>query len=210
MADMTSPPEGLRARKRAATQAAIEKVAVELALEHGYAHVTVDMVCEASMISQRTFFNYFGSKEGVILGPDPVVVTPVAAEGFVASTGNDILLDLVHAIARSVGANLGDRAMMKARFAIITATPELLAKQMEWMSAGESRLVELVLERFAARGRTEAGEPELFDEAAIVVGLALTVLRFTLQKQFADGGDLPDDDALAHATRLIERVVGRR
>ncbi|HEV7168905.1 MAG: TetR/AcrR family transcriptional regulator, partial [Chloroflexota bacterium] len=59
---------GWRVRKRAAAQASIEDTAVSLALKHGYENVTVEMICAASSVSQRTFFNYFGSKEGVILG----------------------------------------------------------------------------------------------------------------------------------------------
>ncbi|MET1016725.1 MAG: TetR family transcriptional regulator, partial [Leifsonia flava] len=60
------PTEGLRARKRAATRAAIERTAIDLALDVGYDNITVEMICDACMVSQRTFFNYFGSKSDVL------------------------------------------------------------------------------------------------------------------------------------------------
>ncbi|WP_081813852.1 TetR/AcrR family transcriptional regulator [Microbacterium sp. CH12i] len=50
---------GLRERKKRATKQAIERGAIELALEHGYENVTVEMICESAMISQRTFFFFF-------------------------------------------------------------------------------------------------------------------------------------------------------
>jgi hypothetical protein len=55
------PARGLRARKRAATQAPSERAAITLALEHGYENVTVDAICEPRWYL-RTFFNYFSTK----------------------------------------------------------------------------------------------------------------------------------------------------
>lgn len=34
--------------------------------KNGYDNTTIDQLCEAAMISQSTFFNYFGSKETII------------------------------------------------------------------------------------------------------------------------------------------------
>ncbi|WAP52224.1 helix-turn-helix domain containing protein [Arthrobacter sp. ATA002] len=78
------PGGGLRARKRAAARSTIERAAVTLVLERGYERVTVDMICASGMVSPRTFFNYFGSKEGVFLGPAlprPAKRLPVPSAG---------------------------------------------------------------------------------------------------------------------------------
>lgn len=34
--------------------------------KYGYEATTIDMICEDILISKRTFFNYFGSKEGLL------------------------------------------------------------------------------------------------------------------------------------------------
>ena len=206
-------PEGLRARKRAATRASIEKVAIELALKQGYENVTVDMICEASMVSQRTFFNYFGSKEGVILGLMPEVMTDADAEAFIASRGSDVVHDLVERMATALIDPAADRAALEARVRIIHSSPELLGKQMEWMAAQEQRLIDVVLARFRAAGRTETETPDLAAEAGMVVSLAITVLRFTLLQQFsgspgAEGASVaPTSAALQHAMSLINRIL---
>lgn len=212
-------PEGLRARKRAATRASIEKVAIELALKQGYENVTVDMICEASMVSQRTFFNYFGSKEGVILGLMPEVMTDADADAFIAERAGDVVHDLVERMASALIDPIADRASLEARVRIIHSSPELLGKQMEWMAAQEQRLIDVVLARFRAAGRTETETPDLAAEAGMVVSLAITVLRFTMLQQFSGASGAsgasgvpgtpvaPTAVALQHALTLIKRIL---
>lgn len=203
----TATTDGLRARKREATRSAIEKAAIALALERGYERVTVDMICEASMVSQRTFFNYFGSKEGVILGPTPSMTTDAEVAHFVNARGPDVVLDLVAAISAALIDDPADQELVRSRFLLITNTPELLARQMEWVTAQEERLVDLVLERFRAEGRSEQATPDLNDEARMVVALALSVLRFTLQKLFGEQAAGPPEAILRDAVDLVGRIT---
>ena len=116
---------GLRSRKRAATQETIERAAISLALEHGYEHVTVDMICEASMVSQRTFFNYFGSKEGVILGGTPPMPTDEEIDAFARATGSNLLADFVTLITSALLKREPDADLFNARRMLIMRTPEL-------------------------------------------------------------------------------------
>jgi AcrR family transcriptional regulator len=206
MSDNDVQPDGLRARKRAATRAVIEKTAIRLVREHGYDHVTVEMVCDESRVSQRTFFNYFGSKEGVILGPAPSLGES-DGQRFITERGNDIVHDLVRIMAAVLLDDAADADLLRARFLIITTTPELLGRQMEWMSTQEAELIGLVLERFAAEGRT--GD-DLRDEAAMVVALGFTVLRYTLQKLFAESAPESAEETLARASALIRRIADAR
>lgn len=64
---MSSPPVGLRARKKAATAAALQAHAIELFLERGYNETTVQDITDAAGVSQRTFFRYFPTKDAVLL-----------------------------------------------------------------------------------------------------------------------------------------------
>lgn len=201
-------PGGLRARKRAATRATIEQAAIELALEHGYDNVTVDMICAASMVSPRTFFNYFGSKEGLAKGLIPAAISDADAASFLADRSDDVLSALAGRMGHALMGGTGDSAWFEARVRVFQGSSELTGKWMEWVAAQEQLLVDLVLERFAAAGRTSAETPDLVDEAKIVVAQAIGVLRFALQRRQALGEAAPSvDDSVRHATALIRRVA---
>lgn len=61
----------LRERKKHETRHAIGSAALELALAHGPANVTVEDIAAAAAVSPRTVFNYFPNKDAAILGIDP-------------------------------------------------------------------------------------------------------------------------------------------
>ena len=56
----------LRARKKAATEAALQEAALFLFVEKGYDQTTIEEIVARADVSRRTFFRYFGSKEEVI------------------------------------------------------------------------------------------------------------------------------------------------
>jgi AcrR family transcriptional regulator len=66
---------GLRERKKAKTKSAIQRHAVRLFTEQGYAATTVEQVAEAAEVSPSTVFRYFPTKEElVVFDPyDPVI-----------------------------------------------------------------------------------------------------------------------------------------
>ncbi len=100
MTDQREP--GLRQRKQAATALTIERSAVALVQEHGFQAVTVDMICAASGVSQRTFFNYFKTKDQAILGAGPGRLDERRVREFLASDSPDLLagiLDLLATVA---------------------------------------------------------------------------------------------------------------
>jgi AcrR family transcriptional regulator len=62
--------DGLRERKKAATRQALHDAAVQLAVGHGFEHVTVEAIADAASVSRRTFSNYFAGKEEALLYGD--------------------------------------------------------------------------------------------------------------------------------------------
>lgn len=62
----TSPPDGLRERKKRATRSALQSSAVALFRRHGPDAVTVEDICADAGVSPRTFFNYFSTKEEAV------------------------------------------------------------------------------------------------------------------------------------------------
>ncbi len=69
--DPSNPRLGLRDRKKREAQRAIRAAALRLFIEHGYGTVSIEQIAEAADVSRTTFFNYFPSKEAVVLEPDP-------------------------------------------------------------------------------------------------------------------------------------------
>ncbi|MCC3769853.1 TetR/AcrR family transcriptional regulator [Streptomyces sp. UNOC14_S4] len=65
---MTAQP-GLRERKKIETTRRLFSTAVELFLEHGFDNVTVAQIAAASDVSKMTVFNYFPTKEHLVLRP---------------------------------------------------------------------------------------------------------------------------------------------
>lgn len=75
MRDIISPPPdvasplGLRERKKRLAQATIEEAALRLFQRQGYEHTSIQDIADAVMMSPRTFFRYFASKEELLSAP---------------------------------------------------------------------------------------------------------------------------------------------
>jgi AcrR family transcriptional regulator len=67
MAATTASSEGLRERKKRQTREAIAAAAMELFMAHGFDEVTVADVARAADVSEKTVFNYFPTKEDLVL-----------------------------------------------------------------------------------------------------------------------------------------------
>ncbi len=59
----------LRERKKRLAQATIEETALRLFQQQGYEHTSIQDIAAAVMMSSRTFFRYFASKEEVLFEP---------------------------------------------------------------------------------------------------------------------------------------------
>src|SRR6266849_632609 len=64
-----SQPMRLRERKKRLVQATIEETALRLFQQQGYEHTSIQDIANAVLMSSRTFFRYFASKEDVLLEP---------------------------------------------------------------------------------------------------------------------------------------------
>lgn len=97
------PQEGLRLRKKRATENAIETAAVDLALELGIDKVTVEMICERADISRSTFFNYFAGRDYAIVGRAIESLQGEAAAAVLSATPDDLVRGVIHLIFASIG-----------------------------------------------------------------------------------------------------------
>ncbi|GAA4599209.1 TetR/AcrR family transcriptional regulator [Planotetraspora phitsanulokensis] len=62
--------EGLRERKKRETRRHISDTAIGLFAERGFEHVTIAEVAAAAGVSANTVYNYFETKENLVLPPD--------------------------------------------------------------------------------------------------------------------------------------------
>jgi AcrR family transcriptional regulator len=73
---------GRRERKKLRTRALIQQEALRLFLEKGFEATTIEEIAEAADIAPSTFFNYFSTKEDVVLQDDldPVLLEAINVE----------------------------------------------------------------------------------------------------------------------------------
>ncbi|MFD9903743.1 TetR/AcrR family transcriptional regulator [Streptomyces sp. NPDC059063] len=62
----TSPPLGRRERNKQRVRERLYSAAVELFVEKGYDHTSIDEIAERADVARGTFFNYFQRKEDII------------------------------------------------------------------------------------------------------------------------------------------------
>ncbi|GAA3597470.1 hypothetical protein GCM10022198_22090 [Klugiella xanthotipulae] len=201
---------GLRERKQRALRERVETIAVNLVDERGYDGVSVDLICERAEISQRTFFNYFGTKEKAVLGNEPPEVTEEHLARIVADDRADTLAVLFDFLATLDTLTEHERSMRVRRREVIMRHPELMRMIFARVDALQEVLSAAVLQRMLRlRGLTEA-TPEMREEARMTINMSACILKFTSEQwareQIAEG-ILP---GLQRARDLAARVLGAR
>ncbi|HEY0494368.1 MAG TPA: helix-turn-helix domain-containing protein [Kutzneria sp.] len=79
--------QGLRERKKLQTWRTIREAAFRLIEERGYDAVSVEDIAAAADVSRSTMFNYFPTKEAIVLDPDPE--TPAVWRALLSEHGDD-------------------------------------------------------------------------------------------------------------------------
>jgi AcrR family transcriptional regulator len=167
---------GLREQKKAMTRATLETRALERFLALGYESVRLEDLCAECLVSTRTFFRYFTSKEDLVLGRLRSHLE-LATELFARRPADAPLLASLRAvISETVGDYAADPQRELARLRLVETTPALQAG-LGRVFAGFDRLVR----RFGAAHMNtdeDARGPRLVAAAAVAafrVGLELWV-----------------------------------
>lgn len=209
MARMTTADAapGLRERNRIRRERRVERAALALALERGLADVTVEQICEASDISVRTYFNYFGTKEGALLGRMVAAPGPEAVDEFLASRGS-VFEDLVRLVVRQYAADPPDKEILAMRRRLFDAEPELQALQLARFAHQRRReITERVVERLTAQ-EPERGSDATRERARVLMNIALSAYPVMGGLWIEDRADAIDCDRyLATALRRIREAV---
>ncbi|MFD8307847.1 TetR/AcrR family transcriptional regulator [Streptomyces sp. NPDC059690] len=167
--------EGLRERKKRLMRQRLSDTATEMFLEHGFDGVRVAEIARACGVSEKTVFNYFPTKESLIL--DLGEATMTALRTSLASPDRcpvdavlQVLFDELHSMTSWI-ADQEDPAQAAAtirRFRELTrSTPSLRAYHHDMTD----RLIDVAAQALAQRTGTSSDDPEPQIAATALLGL---------------------------------------
>jgi AcrR family transcriptional regulator len=159
------PVAGLRERKKQKTRELIQREAIRLFKKRGYGETTIEQIAEAAEISPSTFFNYFPSKEDVVLMD---VYDPIVEQMVMERPKDEPLIDsLVAILAGGLAAIMErDKDLILDRSKLIIEVPELRGRLWDELLRSQDWIRTLMAER---SGR----DPEDFElkvTAALLIG----------------------------------------
>jgi AcrR family transcriptional regulator len=169
---------GLRERKKQKTREAIQREALRLFAAQGYSATTIEQIAAAAEISPSTFFNYFPTKEDVVLydAYDPIVVA-----GFTSGPPDELLSAAFRRAIDGVSVAMErDREVILARAKLWLEEPDLRARVWEEMERAKSLFTTVL----AARTGRDASDFELQ-----VISMMLLMASFEgMQEWIRQGG----------------------
>ncbi|MET1089336.1 MAG: TetR family transcriptional regulator [Arthrobacter sp.] len=196
MSDSALIAGGLRARKRAATRAAITAAARALTAERGLTGYTVEEVCERAGISRRTFFNYFPAKEDAVIGHAdedmPADILKDFIDGGASSPRGEmsptLLRDLVRLSLRLSEDMEASEEETRQLIAVVKKEPQLILRLIGVTERREAQFARDV----AQREGVSADHPVV----QMAVTLLSTIARKSSMAYFADGNTRPYKELL--------------
>ena len=158
--------EGLRERKKARTRADLQRHALRLFRDRGYAETTVDDIAEAAEVSRSTFFRYFAGKEQVVIYDD---VDPLMAEAFAEVPAGTPLLPALRMALRASFDRLPaeKRELEEVRMRLGHTVPEIRSALRDAFSVG------VIAEQLAPGIGRDPGDPDVLLFAGVVAGARL-------------------------------------
>lgn len=177
----SSPPLGLRERKKAASRRAMTEAALELFWDAGYEQTTLEQLVDRADVSLRTFFRYFDSKVAVALASEQDLW-----DGFVERT-TAIPLDgpLITVLRRALLDTLAsmdhdwERRFIRSR-GIAAKAPEVSQASTLTTMVVQRALVEALEERTGIDGRADI-------RIRLVCDLAMSAWRSAAQNWVRQG-----------------------
>jgi AcrR family transcriptional regulator len=200
---------GLRERKKQETRRLLWETAIRLFAERGFDNVAMAEVAAAANVSKTTVFNYFGSKEDLVLGPaeehvdEParVVRTRAPGETPLAALRRHFLTALAE---RDAATGLSDQPNVLRVQRLINETPSLAPRLLVAMARSQDLL--------AAELATIADPRTARLAAAQIAAVRMVLITENRDRMLAgDPADLVHPAAVAHANHafdLLERGLG--
>lgn len=199
---------GLRARKKRATRAAIERTLLELVLERGYAAATVDEVCARVGISKKTFFNYYASKEAAIRGDMVAFPTADQVRAALANkpAGEGYLDTVVSLLGLDEGHPGGEPELARLRSEVLSTMPQLLYQGHRELARAQKTICETLADYLEAHPEERLiPDVPVGEEVVAAASTAVSVVR--IRSVIAARRKTPI--GLAEVCRLVAACVAR-
>lgn len=199
---------GLRARKKRATRAAIERTLLELVLERGYAAATVDEVCARVGVPKKTFFNYYASKEAAIRGDMVVFPTADQVRAALANkpAGEGYLDTVVSLLGLDEGHPGGDPELTRLRSEVLSTMPQLLYQGHRELARAQKTICETLADYLEAHPEERLiPDVPVGEEVVTAASTAVSVVR--IRSVIAARRKAPI--GLAEVFRLVAACVAR-
>jgi AcrR family transcriptional regulator len=206
--------EGLRERKKRLMRQLISDTATSMFLERGFEEVRVAEVAAACEVSEKTVYNYFPTKESLVLDREE----PMAADIRRVLGPGGAAMSPIQAAVELIAAELGrmfdfwgedesqphDLTMLRRFAQMLESTPPLRAAQRDMMD----RLVDVAAQAMAARAGVDPDDPE--PQIAADALLGLWRVQYRAMTKYSDGtrsaAEVRDRvlDEVRRAARLID------
>jgi AcrR family transcriptional regulator len=194
----------LRARRRRQTTADIHDAALRLVREAGFDNVTIEQISAEAGVSQRTFFNYFPTKESAVVYAPLEIPDELAAEFISRGRAPEsvVLTDLISLIADALGQQGPSRRDFQDIEFVARQHPSVLAAMLSTFDAFSAAVAEIVARRLGKSADAEV--PQL------IAGLALATVRVGMERWAQDQAADPDTPVpcIKQSARLLRRFFG--
>ena len=146
MASTATPiAQGLRERKKQKTRESIQREAMRLIQKQGYDQTTIEQIAAAVEISPSTFFNYFPTKEDVVLYD---AYDPVLAKLILERPADEPLSISLRRVLETMGDVFErDRDIILARAKLWFEVPALRARLWEEIEKAQAFMTSLMAQR---------------------------------------------------------------
>ena len=173
---ITPIARGLRERKKQKTRESIQREAMRLFEKQGYEQTTIEQIAAAVEISPSTFFNYFPSKEDVVLydAYDPILASLLAER-----PADEALSIAFRRVLEAMGDIFDrDRDIILARGRLWFEAPALRARLWEELEKAEM----FMSAQIAARSGRDANDFETRVTVTVMVAAAMEAMREWLRR----------------------------
>ena len=168
---ITPIAQGLRERKKQKTRESIQREAMRLFEKQGYEETTIEQIAAAVEISPSTFFNYFPSKEDVVLYD---AYDPILAKLLSDRPADEPLSIAFRRVLETMGGIFErDREIILARGRLWFEVPALRARLWEELEKAEL----FMSAQIAARSGGDVNDFETRVTVAVMVAAAMEAMR---------------------------------
>jgi AcrR family transcriptional regulator len=185
VASSASSSGGLRERKKRRTRETIQREALRLFQEQGYEATTIEQIAAAADVSPSTFFNYFPTKEDVVLADD---YDPLFISTFLARPGDERLSVAFRRTMTEMlpGMLENDRQLILLRGRLSMEVPDVRSRLWDELNRAQDLFRSVIAQR---TGR----DPNDFELRVLVRVLTSAVFEASLEWVRQDGrADLLD------------------